>query len=159
MFLTERKKYKTKSIRLRLKKLICFIFLLLFSKKTRFHWRRQTFRKRCYSWGRTKPFWYRWHWKLREFINKECGNLKVVNDDEELTRNINQKKKLDVSQIACWCSLCDKSKRKYLFDNHAAIMLRISWARVIFLLIKWIEIALTQYLLGVTVGIIPPRRI
>ena len=30
-----------------------------------------------------------------------CGNLKVVNDDEELTRNINQKKKLDVSQIAC----------------------------------------------------------
>ena len=33
MFLTERKKYKTKSIRLRLKKLICFIFLLLFSKK------------------------------------------------------------------------------------------------------------------------------
>ena len=35
------------------------------------------------------------------FINKECGNLKVVNDDEELTRNINQKKKLDVSQIAC----------------------------------------------------------
>ena len=32
MFLTERKKYKTKSIRLRLKKLICFIFLLLFSK-------------------------------------------------------------------------------------------------------------------------------
>ena len=35
------------------------------------------------------------------FIDEECGNLKVVNDDEELTRNINQKKKLDVSQIAC----------------------------------------------------------
>ena len=35
------------------------------------------------------------------FINKECGNLKVVNDDEELTRNINRKKKFDVSQIAC----------------------------------------------------------
>ena len=52
------------------------------------------------------------------FINKECGNLKVVNDDEELTRNINQKKKLDVSQIACWCSLCNKCKRKYFFDNH-----------------------------------------
>ena len=164
MFLTERKKYKTKSIRLRLKKLICFIFLLLFSKKTRFYWRRQTFRKRSYSWGRTKPFWYRWHWNFREFtwicvINKECGNLKVVNGDEELTRNINQKKKLDVSQIACWCSLCDKSKPKYLFDNHVAIMLWISWARVIFLLIKWIEIALTQYLLGVTVGIVLPRRI
>ena len=35
------------------------------------------------------------------FINKECGNLKVVIDDEELSRNINQKKKFDVSQIAC----------------------------------------------------------
>ena len=30
------------------------------------------------------------------FINKECGNLKVVNDDEELTRNINQKKQLEM---------------------------------------------------------------
>ena len=32
------------------------------------------------------------------FINEECGNLKVVNDGGELTRDINQKKKLDVSQ-------------------------------------------------------------
>ena len=62
------------------------------------------------------------------FINKECGNLKVINDDAELTRNINQKKKLDVSQIACWCSLClcDKCKQKYFFDNHVAIILWIS---------------------------------
>ena len=35
------------------------------------------------------------------FIDEECGNLKVFNDDEELTRNINHKKKLDVSQMAC----------------------------------------------------------
>ena len=34
------------------------------------------------------------------FINKECGNLKVVND-EELRRNINQEKKLHILQIAC----------------------------------------------------------
>ena len=34
-------------------------------------------------------------------IDEECGNLKIVNDDEELTRNINQKKKMDVPQIAC----------------------------------------------------------
>ena len=53
------------------------------------------------------------------FIDEECGNLKVVNDDEELTRNTNQKKKLDVSQMPCWCSLCDKYKWKYFFDNHA----------------------------------------
>ena len=31
------------------------------------------------------------------FINKECGNLIVVNDDGEFTRNISQKK-LDVLQ-------------------------------------------------------------
>ena len=59
------------------------------------------------------------------FINKECGNLKVVND-EELRRNINQEKKLHILQIACWCSLCDKCKRKYFFDNDVAIILWIS---------------------------------
>ena len=32
------------------------------------------------------------------FINEECENLIVVNDGEELTRNINQTKKLDVLQ-------------------------------------------------------------
>ena len=31
------------------------------------------------------------------FINKECGNLIVVNDDGEFTRNLSQKK-LDVLQ-------------------------------------------------------------
>ena len=29
------------------------------------------------------------------FIDEECGNLKVLNDGGELTRNINQKKKSD----------------------------------------------------------------
>ena len=32
------------------------------------------------------------------FIDEECGNLMVVNDDEKLTRNINQKKNSDVLQ-------------------------------------------------------------
>ena len=32
------------------------------------------------------------------FINNECGNLKVVSDGGELSRNINQKRKSDVSQ-------------------------------------------------------------
>ena len=32
------------------------------------------------------------------FINEECGNLQLVNDGGELTRNINQKKKSNVSQ-------------------------------------------------------------
>ena len=34
------------------------------------------------------------------FMEEEYGNLKVVNDNEELTRNINQKKKLDVCTIS-----------------------------------------------------------
>ena len=33
-----------------------------------------------------------------KFIDEQCGNLKVINDDGELTRNINQKKKLEVFQ-------------------------------------------------------------
>ena len=32
------------------------------------------------------------------FIDEECGNLIVVNGDEKLTRNINQKKNSDVLQ-------------------------------------------------------------
>ena len=32
------------------------------------------------------------------FIDEECGNLIVVNDDKKLTRNINQKKNSDVLQ-------------------------------------------------------------
>ena len=32
------------------------------------------------------------------FINEECGNLKVVGDGAKPTRDINQKKKSDVSQ-------------------------------------------------------------
>ena len=32
------------------------------------------------------------------FIDEECGNLIVVNDGGELTRNINQKKKSDLLQ-------------------------------------------------------------
>ena len=32
------------------------------------------------------------------FIDEECGNLIVVNDGAELTRNINQMKKSDVLQ-------------------------------------------------------------
>ena len=132
MFLTERKKQIRNKIG---KTTFANIDLLYFStfifEKTRFHWRRQTFRKRCYRWGRTKPFDINDIENLQNlprfvFIDKECGNLKLVNDDKELTRNINQKKKLDVSQIACWCSLCDKCKRKYFFDNNVAIILWIS---------------------------------
>ena len=61
--------------------------LVLFSKKTRFHWRRrQSFKKICYSWGRTKWYWYIWQWKTwiylkkmnlpkQVLIDEECGNL------------------------------------------------------------------------------------
>ena len=106
MFLTERKKYETKSIRLRLKTLTCFTFLLLYLKKHDFievdrhpenvvivEEELNCFDKDGFENLENLPGFV--------FINKEWGNLKVVNDDEELTRNINQKKKLDVSQIAC----------------------------------------------------------
>ena len=38
-------------------------------------------------------------------INEECWNPKAVIDDEELARNINQKKNPDALQ-ACRCLLC-----------------------------------------------------
>ena len=106
MFLTERKKYKTKSIRLRLKRLIYFIFLLLFSKKHGFIEEDKPSENVVIVEEELNRFDIDGIENLENlprfvFINKECGNLKVVNDDEELTRNINQKKKLDVSQIAC----------------------------------------------------------
>ena len=60
--------YEIKSRRLRFQILTCFIFLVLFSKK------------------------------ITIFIAEECGKLIVVNDGEELTRNINQKRKSDIVQ-------------------------------------------------------------
>ena len=51
------------------------------------------------------------------FTDEECGNLMVVNDGE-LTRNINQKRKSDVSE-ATKCSLCGKCcRREYSFNKH-----------------------------------------
>ena len=127
----ERNKYETKSIRLRLQTLISFIFLLLFYKKHGFIEEDKPSENVVIVEEELNRFDIDGIENLENlprfvFINKECGNLKVVNDDEELTRNINQKKKLDVSQIACWCSLCDKCKRKFFFDNHVAIILWIS---------------------------------
>ena len=134
----ERNKYETKSIRLRLQTLISFIFLLLFYKKHGFIEEDKPSENVVIVEEELNRFDIDGIENLENlprfvFINKECGNLKVVNDDEELTRNINQKKKLDVSQIACWCSLCEKCKWKYLFDNHVAIILWTSQVRVIFL--------------------------
>ena len=69
---------------------------------SRFHWRRQPFRKSCYSWGRTRWYWYRLLWKLKDlprivFIDG-CRNHKVVIDGGELTSNNNKRKKPDVLQ-------------------------------------------------------------
>ena len=127
----ERNKYETKSIRLRLQTLISFIFLLLFYKKHGFIEEDKPSENVVIVEEELNRFDIDGIENLENlprfvFINKECGNLKVVNDDEELTRNINQKKKLDVSQIECWCSLCDKCKRKHFFYNHVAITLWIS---------------------------------
>ena len=51
-------------------------------------------------------------------INEECWNPKVVVDDGELTRNINQKEKPGVLQ-ACRCPLSDECyRREYFFNKH-----------------------------------------
>ena len=48
---------------------------------------------------------------LPMFINEECGNLKVVVDDGELTRNNERKKNSEVLQTYR-CLLCDKCYRR-----------------------------------------------
>ena len=115
MFLTDRKKQiRNKIDKIRFQTLTCFIFLLLFSKKkTKKNKKKHGFieeDKPSENIAIVEEELNRFDIDGIEnlenlprfvFINKECGNLKVVNDDEELTRNINQKKKLDVSQIAC----------------------------------------------------------
>ena len=45
------------------------------------------------------------------FIDEECGNLKVVVHDGELTRNNNRKRKSEVLQVYR-CSLFDKCYRR-----------------------------------------------
>ena len=103
---------RNKIDKIRFQTLTCFIFLLLFSKK------KKTKKKHGYI-EQDKPseniaiveeelnrFDIDGIENLENlprfmFINKECWFLKVVHDNEEHTRNINQKKKLNVSQIAC----------------------------------------------------------
>ena len=92
--------YEIKLRKLRLQILTCFIFLDLFSKKTpRFPWRRQTFRKSYCSWKEQDDIDIDNIGNLDDslrllFIDEEYGNLIVVNDGGELTKNINQKKTL-----------------------------------------------------------------
>ena len=101
-------KSKERSRRIRSQMLLCFIFLVLFSKKTTFWSRGATFRKNCDNQGRARWYWYRWY----------CGNPKVFADDEELTRNINEKKKPGVSQ-AYRCSVCGRCSRwEYFFNKY-----------------------------------------
>ena len=107
MFLTERKKQiRNKIDKIRFQTLTCFIFLLLFSKKHGFIEEDKPSENIVIVEEELNRFDIDGIENLENFlrfvfINKECWNLKVVNDDEELTRNINIKKKLGVSQIAC----------------------------------------------------------
>ena len=78
--------------------LTCYIFLILFVKKSRFH--RNPSEKNVIveeeldcididDYGMVED------WPRLVFMDEECGNLKVVNDGGKRTRNINQKKKSD----------------------------------------------------------------
>ena len=77
--------YEIKSRRLRSQILTCFIFLVLFKKN----------QLDCIDIddiGNLEDL------PRLVFIDEECGNLIVVNDGAELTKNINQRKKSDVLQ-------------------------------------------------------------
>ena len=81
----------------------CFIFLVLFSKNSQFHCRRQPFRKGCVVEDELDGIDLDDIGNLEDsprlvFIDEEYGNLIVVNDGRGLNRNINQKKKSDVLQ-------------------------------------------------------------
>ena len=78
------------------------------------------------------------------FIDEECANFIAVNDCRERTRNINRKKNSDV-------------RREHLFSNHVILFYyRVNNLKDRkFFLIKRIEIALIQFLLGMT-GVVPP---
>ena len=96
--------YEIKSRRPRLQILTCLIFLVLFRKNSRFHWRRQLLGKDVIveevldgididDIGNLED------WPRFALIDEECENLIVVNDVWELTRSINQKKKSEDLQL------------------------------------------------------------
>ena len=67
--------YQITSKRLR-SQMYFFIFLVLLSKTITFKLNSTTLHKKCDSQGRTRWYWYRWHWKLRGFTkNSEFFNL------------------------------------------------------------------------------------
>ena len=95
--------YEIKSKRLRLQILTCFIFLVLFSKKITFIEKSYPSERNVIIEEELDCFDIDDIGNLEDsprlaFIDVECGNLIVVNDGGELTRNINQKKKSDVLQ-------------------------------------------------------------
>ena len=89
--------------RLRSQILTCFIFYFYFQKKSRFHLRRQAFRNTLIAEEELNGTGIDEIGNLEDLprfvlVNEECRNLEVVHDCGELTKNINQKKKSDVSQ-------------------------------------------------------------
>ena len=90
------------------------------------------------------------------FIDEECENLVVVNDVWELTRNINQKKKSEdlqldahyltnvvgerISPITMWNIVNQLGKHDFSF-----VSVVNNFKDRNFFLVKWVEIALTQF--------------
>ena len=75
---------------------LCYFSSIIFKNITVFL-RKATLSKKCYSQGKNRLYWCRWHWKLEDsprlvFINEQCGNLIVVNDGGEVTKNISWRK-------------------------------------------------------------------
>ena len=84
--------------------LTCLIFLVLFSKTSRFHWNRQPLGKNVIVEEVLDDIDIDDIGNLEDspglaLIDEECENLIAVNDVWELTRNINQKKKSEDLQL------------------------------------------------------------
>ena len=80
---------------------MCFVFLVLFWKKSTFHWKRQTNRKNVIVEEELDGIDIDDIGILEDsprlvFIDEKCGNLIVADDGGKLTRKINWKKKSDV---------------------------------------------------------------
>ena len=102
--------YEIKSQRVCSQILTCYIFLVLFSKISRFVKKKNSSEKNTIFEEEldidTDDIGNLENSPRLVFINEECGNLIVVNDGRELTENISQKK--SHFTVAYKCPLSDK---------------------------------------------------
>ena len=138
--------YEIKTRRLHSQILTCFIFLVLFKKKPWSYWIKLPFKKKCYSWGRTRLYWYRWHWKLKRIHLGLCLSMRNMGISWLLILLENLLQILTKRRSRCFaiatpgsenrCPLSEKCyRRAYFFSNYVEYLLWISQVSMIFLVI------------------------